>query len=176
MNLQLLFVILLQIPLRKIVRFQNGKDSSYNSHHRPLQGACIEPGESTVKVLWHQEVVVILSNGFESNSTTILFTGSIYSPSISKTTTHYVRTSTGPDLVSGCQWLLQFILPHHWWVCLFRLRMPYVKGSTYIYCKWWWFIWIFNWWDYKAANVRKQRVSNYYVEKVKSLALERGMR
>jgi hypothetical protein len=109
--------------------------------------------------------VVILSNGFESNSTTILFTGSIYSPSISKTTTHYVRTSTGPDLVSGCQWLLQFILPHHWWVCLFRLRMPYVKGSTYIYCKWWWFIWIFNWWDYKAANVRKQRVSNYYVEK-----------
>jgi hypothetical protein len=30
-------------------------------------------------------------------STTILFTGSIYSPSISKTTTYYVRTSTGPD-------------------------------------------------------------------------------
>jgi hypothetical protein len=31
-----------------------------------------------------------------SQTTTILFTGSIYSPSISKTT-YYVRTSTGPD-------------------------------------------------------------------------------
>jgi hypothetical protein len=30
-------------------------------------------------------------------SSTILFTGSIYSPSISQTTTYYVQTHTGPD-------------------------------------------------------------------------------
>jgi hypothetical protein len=49
MNLQL-FVILLQIPLRKIV-FKKTKDSSYNSS-TTTAGACIEPGESTVKVLY----------------------------------------------------------------------------------------------------------------------------
>jgi hypothetical protein len=121
----------LQIPLRKIVRFQNGKDSSYNSSTTDHCRECMyRAGESTVKVLWrHQEVVVILSNGFESNSTTILFTGSIYSPSISKPPPITFEQVQGLILVSGCQWLLQFILPRHWWVCLFRLRMPsYVKG------------------------------------------------
>jgi hypothetical protein len=46
---------------------------------------------------------VILSNGFESNSTTILFTGSIYSPSISKTTTHYVEQVQGLIFSVRCQ-------------------------------------------------------------------------
>jgi hypothetical protein len=102
------------------------------------------------KVLWHQ--VVILSNGFESNFYYYLFTGSIYSPSISKTTTYYVRST---DFVR-----VPVVASVHWWVCLFRLRMPsYVKG-LHIYCKWWcWFI------EFSIDGIIKQQTPNYYVEK-----------
>jgi hypothetical protein len=71
---------------------------------------------------------VILSNGFESNSTTILFTGSIYSPSISKTTTYYVRTSTGPDFSVRVP-VVASVYSAPPLVSLFCLRMPsYVKA------------------------------------------------
>jgi gliding motility-associated-like protein len=61
--------------------------------------ACIEEGEATVKVFMSAsggsgDVVEWYSS---QSSNTILFTGSIYAPNISKTTTYYVRTSTGPD-------------------------------------------------------------------------------
>ncbi len=61
--------------------------------------ACIEEGEATVKVFMSAsggggDVVEWYSS---QSSNTILFTGSIYSPDLSQTTTYYVRTSTGPD-------------------------------------------------------------------------------
>jgi hypothetical protein len=73
----------------------------------------MEQGDLTVKVFMAAsggsgDLVEWFSS---QTSSTILFTGSIYSPSISQTTTYYVRTHTGPDFSVGCQWLLQFILP-----------------------------------------------------------------
>jgi gliding motility-associated-like protein len=61
--------------------------------------ACIEEGEATVKVFMSAsggggDVVEWYSS---QSSNTILFTGSIYAPDLSQTTTYYVRTSTGPD-------------------------------------------------------------------------------
>ncbi|MGO4819605.1 gliding motility-associated C-terminal domain-containing protein [Flavobacterium sp. W22_SRS_FP1] len=61
--------------------------------------ACIEEGEASVKVFMSAsggsgDLVEWYSS---QSSSTVLFTGSIYGPNISETTTYYVRTSTGPD-------------------------------------------------------------------------------
>jgi hypothetical protein len=60
---------------------------------------CLEQGDLTVKVFMAAsggsgDLVEWFSS---QTSSTILFTGSIYSPSISQTTTYYVQTHTGPD-------------------------------------------------------------------------------
>jgi hypothetical protein len=72
---------------------------------------CLEQGDLTVKVFMAAsggsgDLVEWFSS---QTSSTILFTGSIYSPSISQTTTYYVQTHTGPDFSVRFQWLLQFI-------------------------------------------------------------------
>jgi gliding motility-associated-like protein len=61
--------------------------------------SCIEEGESSVKVFMAAsggsgDVIEWFSS---QNSSEILFTGSIYSPSISETRTYYVQSRTGPD-------------------------------------------------------------------------------
>ena len=61
--------------------------------------ACLEEGQSAVQVFMAAsggsgDVVEWFAS---QTSNVILFTGSIYAPSISQTTTYYVRTHTGPD-------------------------------------------------------------------------------
>jgi gliding motility-associated-like protein len=61
--------------------------------------ACIEEGQLSVKVFMAAsggsgDVVEWFAS---QTSNTILFTGAIYAPSVSQTTTYYVRTHAGPD-------------------------------------------------------------------------------
>jgi hypothetical protein len=100
-----------------------------------------------------------------------MFTGSII-PSISKTTTYYVRTSTGPDFSVRVPVVASVYPAIGEFVCFAYGCRRMWRGSTYIYCK------LF---EFSIDGIIKQQMSanrefQTTLKKVKSLALERGMR